>query len=50
MSEKFSLIIPCYNEQNTILELLSLVKNNSYKDIEIIVVVVRSKFFTKRTV
>ena len=35
---KLSIIIPCYNEQNTILELLSLVKNNSYKDIEIIVV------------
>ena len=45
---KLSIIIPCYNEQNTILELLSLVKNNSYKDIEIIVVDDNSRDDTKK--
>ena len=35
---KLSIIIPCYNEENTIIDLLTLVKNNSYKKKQIIVV------------
>lgn len=35
---KLSVIIPCYNENNTIEELLSAVKNSPYKDKEIIIV------------
>ena len=33
-----SVIIPCYNEEKTIIELLKKVKNNPYKNIEIILV------------
>tara|TARA_Y100000590_G_scaffold345198_1_gene394796 strand:+ start:1132 stop:1821 length:690 start_codon:yes stop_codon:yes gene_type:complete len=35
---KLSIIIPCFNEQNTIIDLLTLVKNNPYKNKEVIVV------------
>lgn len=35
---KLSVIIPCYNEINTIVETIEAVKSNPYKNIEIIIV------------
>ena len=35
---KLSVIIPCFNEETTIIEIINKVKNNPYKNIEILVI------------
>ena len=45
---KLSIVIPCFNEENTIIDILKLVKKNPYKDIEIIVVDDFSKDNTRK--
>ncbi len=45
-----SVIIPCYNEQDTIVELLKKVKNNPYKNIEIILVDDKSTDNTRKII
>ena len=35
---KLSVIIPCFNEEKTIIEIINKVKNNPYKNIEILVI------------